>query len=263
MIPHARERVADWLAARRRAGRMLVALDFDGTLADIVADPAVAALHATVEPPLRRLAARPDTDVAIVSGRALEDVRARVPIPELYLAGNHGLEIEGPGVSQVHREAASVRPQLVRCATELRRRLGEVPGVETEDKGLSLSVHYRRAVYPEEAGRRVRALLEELCGGDPRLRLTAGKMVHEVRPAVDWDKGRATAFLQQALRASHGSLVPTIFIGDDVTDEDAFRVVAADGAGVLVTSELPGDTAATTFVRSPREVAELLATLAA
>lgn len=261
-IPHANERLADWIAARRRAGRMLVAIDFDGTISDIVPRPGDAVLLPAAADALRQLAARPDTDVAVVSGRALADVRSRVGIDEVYYAGNHGLEIEGPGVSRIHTGAAAARPRLEICLGQLRRSLDSA-GVDVEDKGLSLSIHYRRAPDPDAAGARIRSELDALCAGDEQIRITAGKRVFEVRPRVDWDKGRATRFLRQSLHAAHGSLVPALFLGDDVTDEDAFREVADEGAGIIVASEPPAHTAAVAFVRTPAEAAALLAALAA
>src|SRR5690606_23488960 len=98
MIPHATELLASWRDARRRVGRMLVAVDFDGTLTPIVAHPAGAMLPPRAREVLERLGARPDPDVAVVSGRALEDVRERSALDGIYYAGNHGMEIEGPGI---------------------------------------------------------------------------------------------------------------------------------------------------------------------
>lgn len=259
-IPHALQTVEHWRAARERAGRMLVALDFDGTLSAIVERPEQAVLLPAAQEALVRLADRADTDVAVVSGRGLDDVRVRVGIPELFYAGNHGLEIEGPGIRQVHEQAAAARPRLEHCRAGLSDALAGIEGVEVEDKVLTLSVHYRR-VRDTGTEERVVAAVRRLCGGDPELRITTGKKVVEVRPDVEWDKGRATRFLLDALHAE-GLLIPTLFVGDDVTDEDAFRVVGEHGAGIVVGREPPAETAATAWLRSPEEVAELLAALA-
>ncbi len=262
MIPHAMERVDAWRAARRRTGRMLLALDYDGTLAPIAARPEAAELPAATRGVLARLAARPDTDVAVVSGRTLEDVRARVGLAGVYYAGNHGLEIEGPGVQRVHTGAAASRPRIEACAAALRRALAGIEGVVIEDKGLTLSVHYRLVSAAEDV-ERVRALTRDACAGRERLRLTEGKRVLEVRPDVDWDKGRATRFLLDALELDALTAAPVLFIGDDRTDEDAFRALRGRGDGVLVAESPPEDTAATALVRSTDEVAALLAELAA
>jgi trehalose-phosphatase len=260
MIPNAMERVEEWRLARARAGRLFLALDFDGTLAPIVPSPAAAALPAAARAALLRLAQRPDTDLAIVSGRALEDLRPRVGIPDLYYAGNHGLEIEGPGVQEVHQEATSARPDIVACAAVLRERLAGLEGAVLEDKGLTLSVHYRQA--PDRATvERVRAVALESCAAAPGLRATEGKMVVEIRPAVDWDKGRAVRFLLEILGAAAPAAGPALFIGDDRTDEDAFRALDQRGDGVIVAPTPPALTAATAYLRSPAEVVCFLESL--
>jgi trehalose 6-phosphate phosphatase len=261
MIPHALDRLEEWRAARRQAGRLLLALDFDGTLAPIVEWPEQATLLPAAREALLRLARRPDTDLAIVSGRTLEDVRARVALPGVYYAGNHGMEIEGPGVQRRFVEAAAVRPRLAACAEALRHALAGVEGAFVEDKGLTLSVHYRRVAEPALRDT-VRRIAQEACGREPGLRLTEGKMISEIRPDVDWDKGRALRFLLDALEAGDDNLVPALFIGDDRTDEDGFRALAGRGDGILVADPPPPTTAATAYLRSPDEVAQLLAGLA-
>lgn len=261
MIPHAMERLEEWRDARRHAGRMLVALDFDGTLAPIVERPELAALPASTEEALARLARRQDTDVAVVSGRALEDVRARVGLRDIFYAGNHGLEIEGPGLHEIHREAAAARPAIAACAESLRHALAGIDGVIVEDKGLTLSVHYR-LVADEAAAERVREAVSGECAERPGLRLTRGKKVVEIRPDVAWDKGRATRFLLAALEAGGAGAVPALFIGDDETDEDAFRAIREAGAGVRVADPPPSTTAATAYLRSTQEVEALIDALA-
>lgn len=258
-IPHARDRVPDLLELRSRAGRMLVALDFDGTLSPIVERPEDAALFEGLAGPLRDLVARTDTVAAIVSGRGLEDVRARVGLNELYYAGNHGFEIEGPGVERVHPAAESARPALKRCRDALEQALTDEPGTEVEDKRWTLSIHYRRAERAGAEGR-VRAAVHDHCR-QPGLRVTEGKKVFEVRPDVRWDKGRATRFLLDAVAGEHD--VAAIFIGDDRTDEDAFQVVRDLGGGIVVGDPPPPDTHATAWVRTPAEVLEIVRALAA
>ncbi len=261
MIPHATEKLEGWRLARRRTGRMLLALDYDGTLAPIASRPEDAQLAPATREVLARLAARPDTDVAVVSGRALEDVRERVGLADLYYAGNHGLEIEGPGLQHISAEAVSARPYLERCIAVLDRAVFDVPGVILEDKGITLSVHYRLVTSEAEA-ERIRTAVLEACAGIEQLRATEGKRVVEVRPNVEWDKGRATQFLLDALELSELRQVPVIFIGDDRTDEDAFSALRGRGDGVLVADGAVPDTAATSFLRSVDEVVELLEALA-
>jgi trehalose 6-phosphate phosphatase len=259
-ISHAFERLPGWLAARAHAGRMLVALDFDGTLVDIAPRPDDVSVDSELADILHRLAVRPDTDVAIVSGRSLEDLRARFRIDALFYAGNHGLEIEGPHVQRVHPGASSAVPRIAACAATLRA--AQLPaGVILEDKALTLSLHYRLAADPAVEERLV-ALLSEIIGDEPGLRVTGGKKILEVRPDVEWDKGRATQFLLRTVEAGAGALIPVLFIGDDLTDEDAFRALPQRGSGIIVAAEPPVTTAATSFLRSPAEVRRFLDRLA-
>jgi trehalose 6-phosphate phosphatase len=257
-LPHARDRLPELLALRRRAGRMLVALDFDGTLSPIVERPEDARLLPGLASSLEELARREDTAIAIVSGRGLADVRERVRLDGVYYAGNHGFEIQGPGLDRVHDAARSARPLLESCAQLLREALAGEPGVQVEDKVWTLSIHYRRAER-EGAAARVRTAVQA-AARQPGLRVTEGKKVLEVRPDVPWDKGRATRFLLETL-GGEGPL-PALFIGDDRTDEDAFAVVRDLGGGIVVGDPPPAGTRALAWVRSPDEVAEIIHALA-
>jgi trehalose 6-phosphate phosphatase len=270
-LPHAFDRADSLIELRRMTGRMLVALDFDGTLSPIVERPEDAALHDAVVEPLRRLTQRSDTVVAVVSGRGLADARSRVGIDGLYYAGNHGFEIEGPDVDRVHPAAEAARPKLDACVASLEEALADEPGTEVEDKRWTLSIHYRRAER-EGAEDRVRAAIDAC--RRPGLRVTEGKKVFEVRPDVDWDKGRAVEFLLDVLTGQDGAddgpgaqipgapRLPAIFIGDDTTDEDAFAVVKQLGGGIVVGDPPPAGTRALSWLRGPGEVAELIASLA-
>lgn len=240
---------------------MLVAVDFDGTLAPIVARPEEAALTPGSRRALERLAARPDTDLAVISGRALEDVRARVALEGVFYGGNYGMELEGPGVEHVYEPAAAIRPRLTALAVALRERLAGIDGAIVEDKGLTLSVHYR-LVAGRDGEARVRERVDSLCVGAAGIRLSSGKKVVEIRPDVAWDKGRAVRFLLRALQIAEGSLVPIVFIGDDESDEEAFRALAGVGDGVLVAESPAERSAAVAWLRGPDEVASLLLDLA-
>jgi trehalose 6-phosphate phosphatase len=260
-LPHAATRLPDWRAARADRGRLLVALDFDGTLAPIVPHPEDAALDPAVRHALAGLAARPDTDVALVSGRALADLRNRVRLVDAFYAGNHGLEIAGPGVDRVHDGAAAARPRLAARLASLAPRLRDLDGVQIEDKGLSASIHFRRA-DPAVEGELERRIAEAV-RDEPSIRVTRGKKVIELRPAVAWHKGAALDFLIRTLEGGPEAGVPALFIGDDATDEDAFEVLRDQRGGVVVGDPPPADTAAAAYLGSVAEVASLLEALAA
>lgn len=260
-LSSALERLPAWIDGYRRHHRLVLLLDFDGTLAPIVERPELAALPGPTRAALERLLAHPGVDVAIVSGRALADVRELARLPGIAYAGNHGMEIDGAGLRRVHLEAAAARPHLETLVATLGPELAAVRGALLEDKGLTLTVHHRlveRSQVP-----RVRHLVLAAAAPLPGLRVTEGKEVLEVRPAVEWDKGRAVEFLLDSLDPPPGA--PVIYLGDDTTDEDAFRAVRGwreGGESVLVAESQPSDTAAASLARDPAEVGVLLARIA-
>ena len=209
---------------------------------------------------LDRLLAMQGVTAAVVSGRGLGDVRRRAAIPGIAYAGNHGMEIDGPGLHRIHPEAMDARPSLEAAHAALERMLDGIPGVWIEDKLLTLTVHFRQTPHGHHA--RVAMAVLDAVAGDPLLRVTEGKMVLEVRPSVDWDKGRAALFLVEQTRPAPGA--PVLYIGDDRTDEDAFAALAEHGLGegVLVADPPPPHTAARSFLHNPVEVGRLFSTLA-
>ena len=240
---------------RRAAGRRLALfLDYDGTLTPIVERPEDAVLNDESRAVLRRLAAR--HAVAIVSGRDLEDVRARVGLDEIEYAGCHGFEIAGPHGNRVHAAAAAAAPQLGAAADMVAHDTRDIPGVQLERKRYTLAVHYRRA--PEARVHDVHEAVLRAQARHPALRVTEGKKVYELQPDVDWDKGRAVLWLIETLKLEDA--LP-VYIGDDVTDEDAFRALAGRGVGIAV-QEAPRPTAAAYSLSGPAEVRTLLAALA-
>lgn len=261
MLVHALQRVPRWSADWRQTGRLVLLLDFDGTLAPIVERPELAAMPYATRDALDRLRALPGVEVAIVSGRGMADARERAGVQGITYAGNHGMEIEGAGVERIHPEALAARPALDRVMERLAPALETIPGAFVEDKGLTLSVHYRQT--PEGEVPRVReALAAATDGRGEVLRVTEGKMVLEVRPRVDWHKGRAVVFLLDQMRPPQGA--PVLYLGDDRTDEDAFRALAESGRGegVVVADPQPEETAAHSWLRAPDEVGRLFAVLA-
>lgn len=257
ILPHASGLLDGIRRARAHAGHLFVGLDYDGTLTGIVPRPEDAHLPEPARTVLERLVARPDTTLAFLSGRALTDVRERVDVAGAYYAGNHGLEIEGPGLHRVHPGAEHGALAMRRLADALARSFEPDPRVLVEDKGITLSVHYRSV--PEAEQDAVRDVALQAAAGEPELRATEGKCVVEVRPRVDWHKGAALQFIRESL-PDPGS--PALFVGDDVTDEDAFRALPADGWGIIVAERLVRETAARAWLHSPEEVVAWLAELA-
>ncbi|PWC43163.1 trehalose-phosphatase [Azospirillum sp. TSO22-1] len=236
------------LAGRRPA----LFLDYDGTLTPIVDRPERARIDDATRAAVARLAVL--CPLAVVSGRDLDDVAGMVGLEELVYAGSHGFDIRGPGLrTQIGLEYA---PALERADAALRQRLAAVPGALVERKRFAIAVH-TRLVEPA-AKPAVAAAVLAAAAGEADLRVTGGKEIHELRPNLPWDKGRAVLALIDALGL--GSAVP-VYIGDDETDEDAFRALAGRGIGIRV-MDRPDDTAAAWSLGDPAEVRVFLERLA-
>ena len=258
-LPDAMQALADGLAVRRPA----VFFDFDGTLSDIVDDPDAARPVAGATEALGKLAAR--CPVAVLSGRDLADVTNRLGVPGIWYAGSHGFELTAPDGTHHQNDAATAAiPVLEGAAGQLRGRLGVIPGIVVEHKRFGVAVHYRNAERD-----RVGEVLAAVRGAGRRdaLRVTTGREVIELRPDLDWDKGKTLRWVIDHLHdAGSGSLTP-VYLGDDITDEDAFDAVRAGdvvGVPILVRHTDDGDraTAALFALDSPALAAEFTDRLA-
>lgn len=244
--------LATLLAGRSPA----VFLDYDGTLSAITEHPDQAVLPDATRSALEGLAAT--HPVAIVSGRDRTDVQGKVALDDLYYAGSHGFDISGPdGFSE--QRGAEYRSVLGLAADELESRAGALDGVWVERKRYAVAVHFRQAAPETET--EVRKLVDDVARAHPALKASGGKKIFELRPKVDWDKGRAVLWLLEVLDLSLDRYLP-VYVGDDETDEDAFRVLGDDrGVGVAV-----GTSRRTTHARlaltGPEEVAAFLRELA-
>ena len=246
--------------ACRNVSHVLLFFDYDGTLTPIVSRPEFAVLSTEVRNTLRALAQKSTLSVGIISGRSLSEIKSMVAVDGLYYAGNHGLEIEGPGLKYVSREAETARLLIKDLAGELATALGDVSGTIIEDKGLSLSVHYRLVKDGEEKA--VADIFQRVTGAlldQGKIRTTTGKKVFEVRPPIDWNKGKAVEKIASEITATL-NLKQTfaVYLGDDNTDEDAFKVLRRpEGWSIFVGGENPSS-AAEYYLDSPSEVAGFL-----
>ena len=235
--------------------RALLLFDYDGTLTPIVARPEDALLPVEIRQRLAALAANPRCIVGIVSGRGLTDLLDKVDIPGLVYAGNHGMEISGPGIEFTHPLAVSTRAILRQACSTLTEELQHVPGAVVEDKGLTVTVHYRAT--PEARVSEVEAAVAETIAkhvDDGQLRQTRGKKVTEVRPNIPWDKGEAI----EKIREQYDNHPFPIYFGDDRTDEDGFAVVQRMGGLAVFVGEPREGTVALHQLDSPREVSQTL-----
>jgi alpha,alpha-trehalase len=228
----------DEIARLLHGKRPVVFLDYDGTLTPIVARPELAVLSNQMRSTLRDLA-RVHT-VAIVSGRDRADVEQLVQIDSLVYAGSHGFDIVGPGLELQHQEGTKYAPVLSRAADEIEGQVGGIEGALVERKRYAVATHYRLVAEGDLPA--IEEAVAQAAAAHPELRRTGGKKVYELRPRLDWDKGKAVTWLLEALDLDQPDVVP-FYLGDDETDEDAFRALESRGIGVLVAEE-PGTTRA-------------------
>jgi trehalose 6-phosphate phosphatase len=237
----------------RTAPRLLLALDFDGTLAPIAANPEAAALPGATAVLLERIAACKNITLAIVSGRSIADLKRRVRLDCIYV-GNHGLEIEGRGLSFLHTGAVARRPVLDSACVDLDAAVAEAAGAFVERKELSATVHFRQVA--EHLHERVRnAVFDAMRPYADCLDVSPARKAWEVRPRVAWHKGTALEFLLKRCGADPPLVISA---GDDVTDEHMFRA-DADGVSIQVGSGI--ETAARYGAAGPAKLAAFLAHL--
>jgi trehalose 6-phosphate phosphatase len=250
----------EFLKDYRAAPYLLFLSDFDGTLAVIVGRPEEASLSTSVRKKLQDLARKPRTGVGIISGRALVEVKALAGIEGIYYSGNHGLEIEGPGLNYVHPRAEAARATIKNLTLSLAEALRNIEGVIIQDKGFSASVHYR-LVGQDKVGEVAdvvgRITAPHVERGE--IRVFPMKKVWEIRPPVDWDKGKSVAFIGREVKDKYKlSRRLTVYLGDDATDEDAFKTLhRPEGWGVYVGGE-NRKSAAGYYLNSTGEVELLL-----
>jgi len=237
----------------KQAQNLFLFLDYDGTLTPIAPRPDMALCPSEVKRLLEALRDLPGVSLAIISGRSLEDVRAKVGVSGTTYVGNHGLEIENPAGRHKKILTPARKRELKRIIQNLQNSLKEIPGILFEEKGPILSVHYRNV--PQKSFATISQKVEkEIQQRRDRWKIASGKMVLEIQPNVDFDKGKAVREIIEVFPSA--ALLP-IYLGDDQTDEDAFRVVKKQGISVYVgPGKFPSE--ADFFLRNPDEVQEFL-----
>ncbi|KAD2805580.1 hypothetical protein E3N88_38957 [Mikania micrantha] len=258
--------------------QIVVFLDYDGTLSPIVSDPECAFMSDQMRAAVRDISNCFPT--AIISGRSREKVYEFVKLDSVYYSGSHGLDTIGPALKTnsydksyqkrsfdnegkefiVFQPAHDFLPAVKKMLTEVKERTQSIPGVAIEDNRFCLSVHYRH-VKDEDYGR-----LEEevklMLANHPDFHGTRGKKVLEIRPSIKWNKGDALKYLLESLGFHDSCNVLPIYIGDDRTDEDAFKVLRERGEGYpIIVSSTPRDTMALYSLHNPSEVQSFLTRL--
>jgi len=237
---------------------IMLFLDYDGTLTPIVSTPDKAFISQEVKELLNELSKSPTCKLAIISGRSLSDIKALVGLKDIIYAGNHGLEIEGPKIkfeSQVSPRLKSIIRHIYEDAVS---KFSKIKGVLIEDKGLTISIHYR--LVDKKDIQEFLSIFNEIA--DPyivrgKIKINSGKKVYEIRPSVMWDKGKIVLWLlaRQQFLLEKNKILP-VYIGDDVTDEDAFKVLKNKGITIFVDNPKPSY--AQYYLKDTNEVKEFL-----
>ena len=238
------------------ADKIELFLDYDGTITPIVETPEKARLLKSTKEILQQLSKLPKYQITIISGRAIDDIRSLVGIASINYVGNHGYEMMVPGVEIENLASPGYYDLLNSLKNEINNKLIDFPGAFIEDKGVTISIHYRQ-VNPDQAVILEHVLYRMTQPGfeSNKIRFNMGKKVFEIRPPLDWDKGKAVEWI---LEKQNGF---PIYIGDDTTDEDAFFALKDKGITVYVGSQYREFSCAQYFLNSTDEVIKFLAYL--
>ncbi len=251
---------AEWnkVKAKIKGKHLFIFFDFDGTLAPIAPTPDEALLPRRAKELLKKLATKLNLKLAFISGRSLVDLKKKLGLKNVIYSGNHGLQIEGPKIKHEFPIPSSYKKALQHIKIQLKEKLSGIKGVFVEDKKLSLALHYRLADKRELTV--IKTIFRESVIPyliQNKIRIRFGKMVFEVNPPLNWDKGKVVLWLLARQQfASKGNDILPIYIGDDVTDEDAFKVLKRKGLTVFVGK--PGNSKANYYLKNPREVIKFL-----
>jgi trehalose 6-phosphate phosphatase len=248
--------VAAAVTSRPADSAFVLLLDFDGTVAEFNADPAAPVLNSERFDLLTTFARQPGVSLGIVSGRRLDDLRARTRLPDhVYHAGLHGLEIEVDGRRKTHPDLPAAIEKMDGLASCLKQMRNQFPDAYIEDKGASVAVHTRR--MPRDTHDKVFARADILALPwivEGLVRRLEGNAVVEYLPNIHGHKGEATKWITQDVEAKFARRPWVAYIGDDITDEDAFRAID-DGSGIGVLVGLRPTSARTSSTVSPMWIA--------
>uniref|UniRef100_A0A6N2MLH1 Trehalose 6-phosphate phosphatase n=1 Tax=Salix viminalis TaxID=40686 RepID=A0A6N2MLH1_SALVM len=264
------------IASFAKGKKIALFLDYDGTLSPIVENPENAVMSDDMRFAVKEVAKYFPT--AIISGRSRDKVHEFVGLTELYYAGSHGMDIMGPVRQSVpdrnciqstdkqgnevnlFQPAREFLPMIDEVFSSLVRITKDIKGATVENNKFCVSVHYRNV--DQDNWKSVWECVQDVIKKYPRLRLTHGRKVLEIRPTIDWDKGKALEFLLESLGLSNCDDVLPIYVGDDRTDEDAFKVLRERNCGYgIFVSKSPKESNAYFSLRDPAEVMEFLKSL--
>ncbi|KAK7410690.1 hypothetical protein VNO78_01684 [Psophocarpus tetragonolobus] len=258
--------------------RIVVFLDYDGTLSPIVNDPDRAFMSDEMRAAVYEVATNFPT--AIISGRSRDKVRNFVKLNNLYYAGSHGMDIMAPskpvrssdgkhfdiacntkGTEVPFQPAKKFLPAIREILRILKNEVKDIQGAMIEDNGFCVSVHFRQVQEKDYdvLEEKVKCVLEN----NPQFCMTEGKKVMEIRPSIKWNKGNAVEYFLDTLGLSTSNDILPVYIGDDRPDEDAFKVIQSREQGYpIIVSSIPRETNALYSLRDPSEVLIFLSRLA-
>lgn len=236
--------------------KILLFLDYDGTLTPIADKLENAVIPLETKYILKKISKHNNIKLAIISGRSLEEVKSLVGIKNCIYAGNHGLEIKGPSINYKNLVSVNFRPLLFEIKKELEERLSYIKGILIEDKILTLSVHFR-LVKIKESQIIKNTVIEVInfLNIKEKIELVFGKKVIDIRPFINWNKGEAVKLILEEQSIKTNNIFP-IYIGDDTTDEDAFKVLKDNGLTIFVGKPRKSD--AKFYLNNSLEVLEFL-----
>lgn len=238
---------SNWLEIIKRK-KLFLSFDFDGTLVPLKKNPDDCYLTDNIKESLNQL--KKKVRIAIISGRDLEDLKKRISIDGIFYSGNHGLQIEGPDIRQTHPDAESFKCYLDEIYIKVKELMNRIPGIIVERKTFSFALHYRQVEI--NLIKELKNLFSEVISSsdikNKNIKVLPGKMVFEVLPAIDWDKGKTVLFI---LKNSGEEFLP-VFIGDDRTDETVFKEIGNRGLTVRIGRSK--NTSAKYFLRRQSEV---------
>ncbi|GLT78368.1 hypothetical protein SLA2020_499060 [Shorea laevis] len=266
------------IARNAKNKKIAIFLDYDGTLSPIVDDPDRAFMSNAMRSTVRNVSKYFPT--AIITGRSRDKVYELVGLTELCYAGSHGMDISSPvsdSVSDDHpncikstdqqgkvlnlfQPAREFIPMIDEVFRTLVENTNRIKGAKVENHKFCASVHYRNV--DEKSWPTIAQSVHDILKDYPRLRLTHGRKVLEIRPVIDWNKGKAVEFLLESLGLSERDDVLPIYIGDDKSDEDAFKMLREGnrGYGILVSS-VPKESSAHYSLKDTSEVKKFLKAL--
>lgn len=205
-------------------------LDYDGTLTPIVSKPEDAVINPEMKQAVYALSQL--IPVAVISGRDRKDVGNMVGLDNLIYSGSHGFDSKGPDFEYQHEAGVNCLPEFDAAEDELIQKLKDIENAKVERKLFAIAIHYRNV--KENEVQNVEAITNDVYQKYKCFKKAGGKKIIELKPDIDWHKGKALLWLLKKLDLNKPSILP-VYIGDDVTDEDAFKALPeVEGVGILV-----------------------------